>query len=151
MKISERQRFWNKVNVTPTGCWPWTGKPIRGYGYFMKESGQRIPAHRYSYILHGHTVGEEDHVHHKCKNPMCVNPSHLEAVHRNDHQRKFHPRMKKPKKGRKCKHKEYIKGCLFCHLSKIGSSKSLRKQASSSVNAAMARRKKIEMHRIENS
>lgn len=77
------ERFWSKVDKTPT-CWLWLCyRDHDGYGKF-KLNGRMINAHRVSYEL---LVGpipdgmEIDHVRDRgCVNRHCVNPSHLEAV-----------------------------------------------------------------------
>lgn len=78
---------WVKVNLL--GCWEWVGYKRRAklpralaYGYLMstKESGRRgwILAHRMMYLAcHGVDPGNLM-VRHKCDNPLCVNPYHLE-------------------------------------------------------------------------
>lgn len=79
---SESERFWSKVNKTGF-CWLWTagcyGK-YRKYGSFYIGNRKSIPAHRWSYE---HTYGPipEDYViDHLCRNTLCVNPEHLEAI-----------------------------------------------------------------------
>ena len=76
-------RFWAKVDVMewcPTSCWEWTGcRASKGYGTFW--DGQRmVQAHRYSYSLFHGEVPRGLVVDHLCRNRVCVNPSHLEAV-----------------------------------------------------------------------
>lgn len=77
-------RFWAKVNKTPTGCWEWQGCLTRGYGRqsFVQPDGKRtyIGAHRFSFLLHGGEIEDGKVIDHLCRNPSCVNPAHLEAV-----------------------------------------------------------------------
>lgn len=62
------------------GCWVWNLKSRDGeYGKATFE-GATWRAHRLSYhylvaYLHHHTP-----VHHRCANPLCVNPDHLQAL-----------------------------------------------------------------------
>ena len=77
-------RFWLKVDKRgptqdhlDTRCWEWLGaKSVNGYGRFYYK-GKHWRAHRLSFLL---TTGKEpDAVLHKCNNPACVRPSHLQA------------------------------------------------------------------------
>lgn len=72
------ERFWEKVEKNPNGCWNWTGavsKEMR-YGMF-RVSAERptVKAHRYSWELHNGPT--EKFVLHTCDNPRCVRPDHL--------------------------------------------------------------------------
>jgi hypothetical protein len=61
-----------------TGCWNWQrGLTDRGY--------PSNKAHRHYYRRAAGTLGKGVHVHHRCKNPACVNPEHLEAIQPLDH------------------------------------------------------------------
>lgn len=82
-RVAHLQR--TKVAIDPeTGCWQWLGaRQKEGYGTVtFAVPGRRTSttAHRLFYealvgpIPTGHTV------HHKCANPSCVNPEHLETA-----------------------------------------------------------------------
>lgn len=72
------QRFWEKVQFTPGGCWLWTGA-IDRYGRFW--NGQRVVlAHVYAYETLVGPVPEGMELDHLCRNRPCVNPRHLEPV-----------------------------------------------------------------------
>lgn len=63
------------------GCWVWTATLDRhGYGTFWL--GRNVGAHRASLLLHGIELPAGMDVDHLCRNPACVNPSHLEVVTR---------------------------------------------------------------------
>lgn len=72
------ERFWEKVNKTET-CWLWiAGLGTTGYGHFYYKDGKYRKAHRVAYELTNNVILNEDlHIHHKCENPLCVNPAHL--------------------------------------------------------------------------
>lgn len=78
-------RFWEKVDqsqLSPGGCWLWTGSTSGGYGE-IKFHGKLIKAHRVSYELEFgiilNTVGDHHGtcVLHRCDVRECVNPAHL--------------------------------------------------------------------------
>lgn len=72
------------VKDATTGCWNWSGhRNIKGYGQFRWSSDTKIspsPAHRISYQLSIGPILDSLHIHHKCENPACVNPEHLEPI-----------------------------------------------------------------------
>ena len=72
------QRFWSKVKKT-NNCWEWTATRDNGYGRF-NLNGKLIYAHRFSYEQINGSVPKGLQLDHLCRNPICVNPEHLEAV-----------------------------------------------------------------------
>jgi hypothetical protein len=83
MKATVEERFWAKVNKSagPGECWPWTGATqARGYGHFSPEHRRMVGAHRFAYELAVGPIAADLVVDHLCRNPICVNPAHLEAV-----------------------------------------------------------------------
>lgn len=79
-------RFWEKVQVEPSGCWQWTGG-LNGVGYGQFYQGKRnrgdtgkTYAHRWSYEQLVGPIPEGMHLDHLCRNRACVNPTHLEPV-----------------------------------------------------------------------
>lgn len=63
----------------PDACWPWTGEHVNGgYGRFKFE-GERLIAHRVALELSsGAALEGAEIARHKCDNPPCCNPAHLE-------------------------------------------------------------------------
>lgn len=91
---TDEARFWAKVDKSGD-CWIWQGaKTTRGHGQF--GTGSRVTyAHRFAYE---HTVGAipEDHIlHHRCSNPACVNPTHIETMTQAEHAA-LHRRLRFP-------------------------------------------------------
>ena len=95
-----RERFFAKVIVILDGprpvddapCWTWTGARAGGNGgrvnggrvygvVWPGPGGKRADyAHRVSYRLAYGLIPPGREVHHRCVNPLCVNPAHLEAL-----------------------------------------------------------------------
>lgn len=89
MAQSVEDKFWSRVNKgSPEQCWIWTGK-IAGTkskaGYFypgVSSTGnyKQVRAHRWAYEFCVGPIPEGMEIDHKCRNTLCVNPNHLEAV-----------------------------------------------------------------------
>lgn len=72
-------RFWSKVDMNPHHCWEWLCLPNKGgYGKFRYNGVMRL-AHRVAYELWYGSFDESLIVRHKCDNPICVRPDHLEV------------------------------------------------------------------------
>ncbi len=73
------QRFWEKVQQTPS-CWLWIGgKKSDGYGSFHPAPKVSTAAHRFAWWLLRGAIPEGLWVLHQCphNNRLCVNPDHL--------------------------------------------------------------------------
>lgn len=66
--------------VSNSGCWVWQrGKTSAGYGAVSIDRTYWL-THRLAYFLStGIRPARETVIRHKCDNPSCVNPDHLEA------------------------------------------------------------------------
>ncbi|MCM8552660.1 HNH endonuclease signature motif containing protein [Streptomyces sp. STCH 565 A] len=84
MRLTDRTRFWNKVNrPSDDACWLWTASlNTHGYGQFHVSRPKRTvrSAHLIAYELVLGPVPTGLHLDHLCRNRACVNPSHLEPV-----------------------------------------------------------------------
>ena len=80
------QRFWDKVDKTGD-CWEWTASRQK-FGHGLFKVGNKVEkAHRISYEFHIGPIPEGLMVRHKCDNPPCVRPEHLELGTRADNVR----------------------------------------------------------------
>lgn len=65
--------------ITPSGCWEWTGARWKnGYGR-IQIAGKSRRVHRVSFALHAGIELSDltTDVLHRCDNPPCFNPDHL--------------------------------------------------------------------------
>lgn len=73
------ERLWDKVQFTMY-CWEWLGGKNTGYGRMGLREGKLIYTHVLAYNLWYGEIPEGLVIDHKCHNPACVNPMHLQAV-----------------------------------------------------------------------
>lgn len=76
-----------------TGCWLWLGAKTKGYGDVRAPEFGMRKAHRLSYIAFRGPVDDRLVIDHKCSNPSCVNPDHLEPVTSAENTRRWSERM----------------------------------------------------------
>lgn len=71
-------RFWSRV-ARGEGCWLWTSATVgKGYGDLTFQRRHQL-AHRFAWQLAtGRTIPAGRVVRHRCDNPPCVRPDHLE-------------------------------------------------------------------------
>ena len=63
-----------------SGCWLWTGaRDPLGYGRLTFRRRNYL-AHRWVYTELVGPIPERHALHHRCENPSCVRPSHLEPL-----------------------------------------------------------------------
>lgn len=95
------ERFEEKVDrLTPFGpkgdCHRWTSVKMKcGYGYFWHK-GKYVRAHRFAYEQAKGPIPEGLCVRHKCDQPDCVNPEHLETGTNMDNSRDMVERARHP-------------------------------------------------------
>ena len=78
MELKEKLRAYSKVS--PSGCWEWQrSKAGNGYGRISIGNQKQDYAHRVSYREFNGTIPEGFLVRHKCDNPSCCNPEHLDV------------------------------------------------------------------------
>ncbi len=70
-----------RVEKAPNGCWNFKGKPSPGgYGTMSFEGKANQRAHRVFYEQFKGAIPKGLQIDHLCRNRLCVNPEHLEAV-----------------------------------------------------------------------
>lgn len=73
-------RFLRKVDQgDPDDCWPWLAATAEsGHGRFSIAPGDLVNAHRFAWALANGPIPDDVVVRHRCDNPPCCNPGHLE-------------------------------------------------------------------------
>jgi hypothetical protein len=70
-----------REQVRPSDCELWTGaRSSSGYGVKRLRDGRNYQAHRVSFVLAHGPIPDGLVIDHLCRNKLCVNPRHLEAV-----------------------------------------------------------------------
>lgn len=82
------EKFSKSFDKTSNGCWEWRkGLNKDGYsqislwgGWKKAPKGGQYPAHRIMYELIKGELKPDEQIDHLCRNKVCINPEHLEAV-----------------------------------------------------------------------
>lgn len=84
------ERFTAKLKVMKkSGCWQWQGAAQRGRAYCWWQ-GRAHTAYRVVYALLVGKIKKGHELHHKCRNPMCCNPAHLQPLTAAEHTKLHH-------------------------------------------------------------
>lgn len=88
MRPHTQESFWSRVGVQgDDDCWNWTGCQIRdAYGQ-IRYQGRKWYTHRLAYTLTHGAIPDGLVVRHRCDNPLCCNPRHLELGSQADNNR----------------------------------------------------------------
>lgn len=66
--------------VQESGCWDWVGA-VNTHGYGLTTAnGATETAYRWMFLRSGKTIPDGHQIDHLCRNRLCVNPAHMEAV-----------------------------------------------------------------------
>jgi HNH endonuclease len=91
VRVLQRSKRLENYFITDIGCWQYLGKPYWGYG-----------PHRLAWEDANNQSAKGLHIRHKCDNPLCINPAHLEAgTHYDNMQDMFLRGRANPVKGEK--------------------------------------------------
>ena len=82
------KRLMSRVVKSEDSCWVWNGALVRGYGV-INIAGKTEYVHRVVFAASGKKFDTRLTLDHKCRNPRCVNPDHLEPVTRSENVRRM--------------------------------------------------------------
>jgi hypothetical protein len=82
------ERLMSRVEKSEDSCWVWNGALVRGYGV-INIDGKTEYVHRVVFAASGKKFNKRLTLDHKCRNPRCVNPDHLEPVTRSENIRRM--------------------------------------------------------------
>lgn len=79
-------RFLSKIEKDPfSNCINWIASLSAGRVGQFKVAGKMLKAHRVSYVFFNGVLSNDLEINHKCRNPKCIAPDHLEALTREQH------------------------------------------------------------------
>ena len=109
----ERYEIVDRGFHSPCHEWRWN---VSNAGYGRHGAGNKMwLAHRYAYVLAHGSIPDGLSIDHLCRNRLCVNPDHLDAVTLAENTRRQHLAAP-PKKGPRCDHDQEPdwKNCRIC-------------------------------------
>lgn len=74
-----RQKILLRAKYADSGCLLWDKASSHGYGQLRHRNKLR-DVHVWAFLVWNGTIPENHHVDHTCCTPLCVEPTHLEAV-----------------------------------------------------------------------
>lgn len=82
------ERLMKHVSPEPnTGCWLWTAS-VKPSGHPQIRVGKKTRyAHRLMWILYNRRIPKRKEIRHRCDQPSCINPQHLELGSHADNMR----------------------------------------------------------------
>jgi hypothetical protein len=128
--ISLEARLAAKVVPHSSGCHLWTGATTpKGYGKIRVKQGGRtkwFAPHRVAYRLAKGEIPEGYEIDHLCRNRACCNPQHLEAVSKQENNRRSNSWSAKNARATECRRGHPLSGdnllkrvgrreCKACH------------------------------------
>lgn len=79
-----KERMDDNFTITDNNCWEWNGgRTSFGYGKIslkQKSFNKSMTAHRVYWELINGPIPKGLVINHKCSNPPCINPDHLETM-----------------------------------------------------------------------
>ncbi|MAH51555.1 hypothetical protein CMI37_37410 [Candidatus Pacearchaeota archaeon] len=88
MSDSDVEYFWSGIQKSDDldACWEWS-RALSSYGYgVLRIQDGTWTSHRIAYMLEYGDMPNGVYILHKCDNPPCCNPSHLELGSHSDNQ-----------------------------------------------------------------
>ena len=91
-----------KTKKNSNGCWVWKHATNSNGTYGrIRVKGVLLQAHRYSYSLVYGDIPEGSIIHHRCGEPLCINPEHLQCTQWNENLAEMYHRQELLRKIRK--------------------------------------------------
>jgi hypothetical protein len=133
------------VRDTQSGCWNWQGRTNGRYGYTTDKPNGRhsISCHRAIYEIYFGEIPDGMVVDHKCDNPICCNPSHLQAVPQSENLRYSNSLAGKNARKTHCIHGHRLSGNNL-HILKTGARKCR------ACDAERQRNRRLKAQEVEN-